>query len=211
MTEQKKESKLAIDLCAGRGGFSRAFVEAGWEVITVDNDWKFKPTIVADVTKLTAKEIETKTKLGFFKEYERIVIVASPPCERFSLANSVWPQSGIRKALEQVGACLELILAIKPNYWCLENPKARLRWFLRKPAHSVRLSDYGYKYTLMGGKVRKNFKKTDLWDNIPFPLLEAEKIVRPVKGEPFPDKSRIAEMPYGLSKAILEAVTRLGE
>ena len=157
---------------------------------------------------MTSKEIEAKTKLGSFGKYEKVVVVVSPPCERFSLANSIWPQVGIRKGLEQVGACLELILAIKPDYWCLENPAGRLRWFLKKPTHSVKLSDYGYKYTLIGGKVRRNFKKTDLWGNIPFALVEAEKIVRPRMGEPFPDKSRIAEMPSGLSKAVLEAVTR---
>ena len=201
---------LCIDLCSGRGGFSRAFVEAGWEVITVDNDWKFKPTIVSDVTRLTSKEIEAKTKLGSFGKYEKVVVLASPPCERFSLANMHWPQRGIRKALELVGACIELIIDIGPHYWCLENPKGRLTWFLGKPPHCVRLSDYGYKVRMTQGRrpLGQVFKRTALWSNFPFPLLDAEKIVNKTKGPSWSHREQRAELPYGLSKAILEAVTR---
>jgi site-specific DNA-cytosine methylase len=196
--------KLCIDLEAGLRGFSSAFLEAGWEVVSVDIDPKFGSTITADILTLTAAEIEAKTKLGSFALYEKVVVVASPPCERFSIANSNWPQKGIRKALEIVGATIELIADIKPDYWLLENPKGRLRWFLGAPPHSVKLSDYGHNRTIQGGKLQRPYKPTDLWGNVPFQLLEGSKEVKPLKESI--SRARRAEMPKGLSQAVLQAV-----
>ena len=45
-------NKLCIDLCCGRKGFSRAFADAGWDVITVDLNPKFNASITADVRDL---------------------------------------------------------------------------------------------------------------------------------------------------------------
>ena len=201
-------TKLCIDLCSGLGGFSQAFVDAGWEVVTVDIDPSFNPTVCADILTLSASDIETKTKLRAFSAYEKVVVVASPPCERFSRAHALWPKKGIRKALEIAGACIELIINIQPKYWCLENPKARLRWFIGEPPHSVQLSDYGHNGA--GAGRRRNewgtAKPTDLWGNIPFPMVEAQRLVKlrgPNEGGP---RAKKAEMPYGLSQAILEAV-----
>ena len=51
--EKSSTKKLCIDLCSGLGGFSQAFRDdPAWEVITVDINPKFKPTIVADVCNL---------------------------------------------------------------------------------------------------------------------------------------------------------------
>ena len=153
--------RLCIDLCSGLGGFSQAFMDAGWEVITVDIEPKFKPTIRADITKLTASEIEAKTKLGSFKAYEGILVLASPPCTAFSLAAmNGWPRKGIRLGLEIVGAVMELIAEIQPTYWVLENPRAHLRKFLGIPQTTVFYSDFFHSFP----------KPTDLWGNVPFGL-----------------------------------------
>jgi hypothetical protein len=197
-------ARLCIDLCSGLGGFSQAFVDAGWDVVRVDNNPTFKDvphTIIGNILTMDWTELARR---------KPFVVVASPPCERFSIANSSWPQRGIRKGLDIVGACLEAVIDLKPQYWCLENPKGRLRWFLGAPPHSVKLSDYGHNRTIQGGKSRRPFKPTDLWGNIPFALLEASKEVKPLK-EPISgwskeERARRAEMPYGLSKAILSAV-----
>jgi hypothetical protein len=169
-----------------------------WEVIAIDIDPDMPADIIADVKHLPLRNgIKPR------------VILASPPCERFSIANPNWPQKGIGKALEIVGACLEAIVDLKPDYWALENPKGRLRWFLGPPPHSVRLSDYGYDRAVQGGKWRRAIKPTDIWGNIPFPMLEAEKtpkIARGGTGFTKLSRAKRAEMPYGLSKAILEAV-----
>ena len=204
-------NKLCIDLCSGLGGFSRAFKDAGWEVVTVDIDQKFQPTICGDITRLTVADIEAVLEQPDWGDYDADCILASPPCERFSLACRTWPKPGIQKAMDVVGACLELIAEIKPTFWILENPKARLRWFLGTPKGTVRLSDYGAPY----------LKPTDYWGNIDLPLLrrtgKPEMYLRPMSkklNRPYQiyyrgaDKERRAEMPYGLSQAILEAVER---
>jgi hypothetical protein len=46
---------LCVDLCSGEEGFSQAFKE-DYEVVTVDVEKKFRPTICADVRHLPLKE-----------------------------------------------------------------------------------------------------------------------------------------------------------
>lgn len=192
--------KFCIDLCSGLGGFSQAFVDAGWEVIRIDHDEKFKNipfTVIADVCDLE----KIKDIVG---EREVDIIVASPPCERFCLGPQ-WPKHGIGKALEIVGCCLELIVYFRPKHWVLENPKGRLRWFLSKPKTTIMQRDYGN--TLP--------KPTDLWGNICLPLIPYS--VPPSKGHGWKERRRLgvpvlssdsaknAVITYGLSKAILQS------
>ncbi|MDG6949179.1 MAG: DNA cytosine methyltransferase [Nitrososphaerota archaeon] len=195
-------TKLCIDLCSGSGDFSQAFVDAGYEVVRIDNNPQFNEvphTIIADVLTYDFTELAKR---------EPLVVIASPPCERFSLANSSWPRPGIGKALQVVGGCLEAIIALKPKYWALENPKARLRWFLGAPPHSIRLSDYGHKTPI--NRNRRPYKLTDVWGNIPFKMLLQTNVIEIARyGVPFGNKegrAKRARMPYGLSQAILEAV-----
>lgn len=206
--------RLCVDLCCGLKGFSSAFAEAGWEVVTVDIDPKFSPTIVADITTLGASTIWKATKRGK-GGYGLVVVLASPPCQRFSLAPRVWPKPGIRKALEIVGACIELMMELGVDYFCLENPSARLRWFIGCPDHSPELGNYGY----------RTAKKTDLWTNIPFPLLDGHRPKKsnnhhagpretwqtPKEGtrafDEIRDPSIRAKMPPEFSKALLQAIT----
>jgi hypothetical protein len=89
----ERESKLCIDLCTGRGGFSKSFKNAGWWVVGIDVEKKHRPTIVADVRYLPLRE-----------NLEPDVLVMSPPCQRFSIACPQWPKKGIKLALEIVGA-----------------------------------------------------------------------------------------------------------
>lgn len=204
--------KLCIDLCSGLGGFSQAFVDAGWEVITVDIEARFNPTICADITKLTAQEIESRTKLANFRAYQKVVVWASPPCERFSVATPYWPKKGIRKALDIVGATIELIIDIKPDYWMLENPRGRLRWFLNAPPNSIKLKDYGFKRGVSNSKPRRPTKPTDLWGNITFSFLPREVATELQIYNPPGHKNQMkrtaynAEMPKEFSQTILEAV-----
>lgn len=208
----KNGDRLCIDLCSGLGGFSAAFRDAGWEVVTVDIDPRFEPTVCADITKAGLYgEIANATKTTDLRErFSKIIVLASPPCERFSLACHTWPKTGIQRALQIVGACLETISLVKPDSWLLENPKGRLRWFLGTPRGTIRLSDYGAPY----------LKPTDYWGNVALPMLDetipARIYLRPMRHDiksasPIylsgSDKAGRAKMPYGLSQAILEAVS----
>jgi site-specific DNA-cytosine methylase len=146
------EKKLCIDLCAGLGGFSQAFkLNPEWDVITIDVLRKFKPTICCDIRYLPLK-----------KNLKPEVLLASPPCQRFSIACPHWPKIGIKLAMELVGAVFECIPYLNPKYWLVENPMGRLRWFIGKPKQTIRYSDYELAY--------KIHKKTDLWGNIELPM-----------------------------------------
>lgn len=174
---------LCIDLCSGEGGFSEAFRE-DYEVVTIDVEKKFKPSIVADVNYLPLK-----------KNLNPEVLLMSPPCTRFSLACKHWPKKGIKEALMLVGACLEAVDYLKPRLWLLENPKARLRWFIGKPKQSIRYSDFDTQYVAV--------KPTDLWGNIPLPLAKGIRkghVGHYLKSWP----NRDAKIPLGVSEAVLE-------
>lgn len=191
-----EKKRLCIDLCSGLGGFSRAFIEdPSWEVVTVDIDRKFKPTIQADV-----KQLPLKPSLS------PDVILASPPCQANSMASHNEDLEKFILGLEIALACAESIKYLAPKCWVLENPKGRLRWLVGRPKVTLNLGDLGY----------PTKKPTDIWTNIQLPLF-------PQKWEPKVgygwgrhrewakvagrDPSKRALMPLGLSQAILEAVS----
>lgn len=103
-----------LDLFAGMGGASRAMREAGWTVITVDNDPQFNPDILADIT--TFHYTGPKPDL----------VWASPPCtefSRYSLPASWKCNKGGKKEPDM---CLTLaakrvIEEIDPKWWIVEN------------------------------------------------------------------------------------------
>jgi hypothetical protein len=152
--------KLCIDLCAGLGGFSQAFKnDSEWEVVTVELNKKQKPTICADVR-----------YLPFKKTLEPNVMLASPPCNHFSLACLQFPRVGVKQALEIVGACFEAVAWLKPKHWLIENPRGRLRAIIGKPPQTIRYSDYDTGMKMM--------KTTDFWGNIFLPMPKHERRIK---------------------------------
>jgi hypothetical protein len=120
----------------------------------------------------------------------------------------MFPKVGVKKALEVVGSVFEIIARVRPKNWIVENPKGRLRWFIGNPTSSIRLSDYGSRY----------MKPTDLWHNLNFEPLVEQRPYEPSwsstknagKGSTgllrLRDPAKRAEMPLGLSQAILHAI-----
>lgn len=197
---------LCVDLCSGYGCFSQPFLDAGWEVIRFDNNIKFRNvpnTIIEDVRNFT--DIQTK-----LSEKKITLIVASPPCERFSIANRMFPKRGVYEGLQIVRAVYELIARLHPQYWVVENPRGRLRWFLGKGNSTISLSNYGGKYK----------KPTDLWHNFALPLVKGERPYEPSwssvknkgKGSTgllrLRDPAKRAKLPYGLGQTILEIIEK---
>jgi hypothetical protein len=192
---------LCIDLCAGLGGFSAAFkLDNSWEVVTVDLEKKFKPTIQADINYLPLKESLSPDCL-----------LMSPSCERFSLMGAGWPKHGIGRALSLVGSCLEAVAFLKPKKWLLENPKGRLRWFIGVPRQSIRYSDFDLTY--------QSQKPTDLWGNIDLPFCKqirrprTKRIGKPGVRQTFNfatayrcNAAERAEIPLGVSQAVKQGV-----
>lgn len=142
-----------LDLFSGLGGFSQAFKDRGHWVITVDNNPKFKPDLEKDINLLKSDELP-----GPFH-----VILASPPCQCFSVANigRRWkggiPDKKTVDAINLVNKTLKLIEQLKPKFWVLENPRGMLRTIIGKPQTTISQCQYGNIY----------MKPTDLWGKLP--------------------------------------------
>ena len=192
--------KLCLDLCAGREGFSEAFKNnPNWEVIRVDIEERLKPDMALDLIDV----VENRERYMDFWNLKPEVILASPPCERWSIANSHWPLPGIYTATKVLGAVLEIISEMRPRGWIIENPKGRMRWFLHKPSMTLNLKQFGY----------TTVKPTDFWTNIDFGLLRSTSQANP-EGIKFSTSvcraaSKRALMPLGRSQMILDQMEAL--
>ena len=135
------EQRIILDLCGGTGAWSKPYKDAGYDVrvITLPDN---------DITTYHPPK-------GVYG------ILAAPPCTMFSMARTVakTPRD-LAGAMETVNHCLRIIKECQQDgtrlaFWALENPKARLRWFLGLPAMTFSPHDYGDPYR----------KPTDLWGN----------------------------------------------
>ena len=119
--------KVILDLCAGSGAWSEPYKLAGYEVVRVD--------------------LPTDVRLLHFGEMPRPVhgILMAPPCTAFSYARNRYPPTPeeFRAGLSVVDACLRAVAIHKPKWWALENPRAKLRWFLGPPDWTFRHWQYG--------------------------------------------------------------------
>jgi C-5 cytosine-specific DNA methylase len=149
-----------LDLFAGLGGWSTPFAERGHEVVTVDIEPAFGATMTVDV-------LAVGPNFGRFD-----VILASPPCEAFSVGSigTHWT-GGIRAyepntahahtALALVHWTIAAIEVMRPKVAVIENP----RGMLRKLGILDRYERVTVTYCQYGDT---SMKPTDLW-GLPFP------------------------------------------
>jgi len=109
------------DLCSGLGGWTEAFVEAGWRVIRIENNPELKHiphTFCLDV-------LDWREWVDAFPDPD--IIVASPPCLEFSLAFNAPKPKAIREgrdfepSMDILEAVMEVVDAKKPSWWIVEN------------------------------------------------------------------------------------------
>lgn len=196
-----------IDLFSGLGGFSQAFVDRGHKVIRFDNDERFKDvpyTILEDVLNLKAKD---------FKGAD--IILASPPCNHFSIASLRyhWPKreptDATLKQIDLVKYTIKVIKQANPKWWILENPRAMLRTVIGKPTMTTYWCAWGTPYK----------KPTDLWGKLPpidwkMPLTwepnPSGGAGNAMPNDPYPrDPAKRALIPYDFSFAVCLAVEGL--
>lgn len=112
-----KRKPLMLDLCCGLKGASAAMRERGWEVVTIDNDPRFDPDVVADVR-------------TFRWEGPRPDLVwSSPPCVEFSRESMPWCRRGIVPDMSIVDACVRISRESDARFWLLENVRGAIKWF----------------------------------------------------------------------------------
>lgn len=137
--------KTILHLCADIGSDSKPYKDAGYNVICVGKN--------TDVRTYTPPE-------------EVYGIIANPPCTMFSFARvGAKAPRDLVQGMELIDACLRIIWKCqqrvisnktkKPylKFWCIENPKAGLEWFLGKATFLYSPWEYGDTYQ----------KKTALW------------------------------------------------
>jgi hypothetical protein len=149
-----------LDLFAGLGGWSKPFIERGHEVFRVDWDIKFTVDLIADISLLKPRDLPWKPD----------VILASPPCETFSVASigHHWHKDHRPKtvqaewSLNLVRKTVKLIQDLEPRFAIMENPRGMLRKLDLIPAPRVTVW-----YCHFG---ENRAKPTDLW-GLPFPPM----------------------------------------
>lgn len=154
-----------LDLFCGLKGWSQAFEDRGHLVTTLDIEPRFNPTISMDILKVDKLD-----------DIYYDVILASPPCEAFSVATigRNWDKETkepkthkARLAIEILNHTVELIIKADPRFWVLENPRAMMRnmpCLYEFPRRTVTYCQYGLKI----------MKPTDLWGRFP-PNLNLKK------------------------------------
>lgn len=109
------------DLYCGAGGFSEGFRQAGFEISWAVDSWG---QAAETYEKNTGKGVIQKdvTRRGFdFGDLPKVdVLIGSPPCQPFSLANR-GGGGDAAKGLRLVVKFLEAVKILKPQYWIMEN------------------------------------------------------------------------------------------
>ena len=139
--------KIILDLCGGTGA---------WSLPYLVNEY--------DVRLVTLPEHNV---LIYEPPIPVYGILAAPPCDHFSGSGAqYWKQKDADgrtvEGLAIVDACLRIIVATRPKFWCLENPVGRLYRWIGKPRMYFQPWEYGDPYS----------KKTCLWGNFNAPAKD---------------------------------------
>jgi len=117
---------MMLDLYAGFGGQSEAFLTDGWEVLRIDNN-----PLLSGVDRMVITDIKLLTPSK--SDQGRIEYVhASPPCNQFSRAFSAIAPTMQREGkhfnpdMSLVFEAIRLIEALNPKWWSIENVRGAI-------------------------------------------------------------------------------------
>lgn len=151
-----------LELFSGFASWTKPFKEDGHEIITLDYNCKFKPTICEDVLKWDYKNSSLKPD----------IIFASPDCTYFSIARVRWgyPEDKLDWTKSLWLKTFEIIGYFKPDFYLIENPRGKARKYFPVGYKNLDYCMYNYK---IGDYWIK--KPTDLWTNIPMEFKKCDK------------------------------------
>lgn len=161
-----------LDLFAGLCGWSQPFADRGHEVYSIDLDERFAVSSHADILTLRPDDLP----------WVPDIILASPPCESFSVLTigrnwapgRVPKTDAARLAIRLVEATRRLIDDLGSPYFVIENPRAMLRTLpplADVERRTVTYCRYGLPFR----------KPTDLWGGFP-PSLVLEPVCATTRG-----------------------------
>lgn len=192
-----------LDLFSGLGGASEAFVQAGWEVLRIENNPLLgevpntKIMCVFELRDWLEDNARTLT-VGVLDDVD--LIWASPPCDEFSLAfsaphaihNRENPGIPYEPNMDYLEATLDIIKLLKPRYFVIENVRGSSKFFTE----------------MIGTPPRQILGNAQfLWGN--FPLIDPPtyKSKAEVDKRHSPLRANIrAKIPIEISEALLEAI-----
>jgi len=141
-----------LELFAGTGSVGKVAKSLGWDVVSLDMDFRTKPDIVADILHWDYKAYTP----GQFD-----LIWASPPCTEYSIAKTTGTRN-LDKADSVAKHTLHIIDYLQPKFFIIENPQTGMlkdRPFMSHlPYRDIDYCKYGMPYR----------KRTRLWNNIYF-------------------------------------------
>ncbi len=156
-----------LELFKGTGSVSKGILEVypEAEIISVDIEKKYKPTICCNILDFDYK----KYKVGEFD-----IIWGSPPCHTFSRLRNSWigrklkshgdtiiTKEIIEQDIKDFGLPIlrkaeEIIDYLKPKYYFIENPQTgKMKNYISRPFYDVDYCRYGFDYK----------KRTRIWTN----------------------------------------------
>jgi hypothetical protein len=148
------------DLFSVLSGWSQPFADRGHDTFAVDIEPRFSPDLLADVMDVTPADLP----------WHPDVVLASPPCECFSVASigTHWgggwrayePKTeAAERAVRVVERTRDLIAGLNPDAFVIENPRGVLRklGLLHSERVTVTYCQYG----------DRRMKPTDLWGGFP--------------------------------------------
>ena len=139
-----------LELFSGTGSVGKVARDFGWDVVSLDMDFRMKPDIVADILHWDFKAFTP----GHFD-----VVWASPPCTEYSLAKTVGARD-LDKADSIVKRLLNILDYLQPKFYIIENPQTGMLkdrpFMVHLPYRDIDYCKYGMPYR----------KRTRLWNNI---------------------------------------------
>lgn len=116
----KNSQPTVGDLYCGAGGFSEGFRQAGFKVVWGVDNWEPAATTFRYNFPETRLTTENLLSLDSRRLEPVDVLIGSPPCTQFSLANK-GGNGDVKTGLELVKRFMQAVDVLRPHYWIMEN------------------------------------------------------------------------------------------
>jgi hypothetical protein len=185
---------LCIDLFCGYGGWARGFLDAGYRVIGFDIEPRCAKRypgefVLADVRTLDGRRFRGAR-----------VIVASPPCQKFSTVNAKYRDS--EQGMVLVREAIRVIREAESVQWCIENVRGAFSSISKELGPPMNRGAMSNASIYLWGKVAPTIypRVRKGWKRQPGPPSTFTTTEPPSR-----DSWENSRIPYSLARALAEA------